>query len=320
VLAWLISHLALASGFLLAALLVAHVIRQHRPPTATIAWLLLIIAFPYIGVPLYLLIGGRKVRKLSAHKKNIHLSACKALISGRPSEIERLLSSYGVPPAIDGNSLKLQENGRQSFSALIRLIDEADHSIFICLFILHPDEVGQEVLDHLVSRARTGIRVCLLLDGVGSLHTHRNFLAPLVHAGGSFAFFMPVLHHPLRGRGNLRNHRKFAIADEQRLLAGGANVASEYMGPDIRPDRWRDLTFTLNGPAVKPYVEIFRYDWSFATGEWFAESIHAPDTRKCGDAIVQVIPTGPDVPGDSLYDALLVVIFSSRRILFQTRP
>jgi len=92
------------------------------------------------------------------------------------------------------------------------------------------------------------------------------------------------------------------------------------MGPDIRPDRWRDLTFTLNGPAVKPYVEIFRYDWSFATGEWLAESVHAPDTRKCGDAIVQVIPTGPDVPGDSLYDALLAAIFSTRRRLWIITP
>jgi len=317
---WLISHLALVVGFLLAALLVAQLIRQHRPPTATIAWLLLIIAFPYVGVPLFLLIGGRKVRKLSAHKKDIYLSANETLVSGRSSEIERLLSSYGIPPAIAGNRLQLQENGEQSFRALIHLIDEAARSISVCLFILHPDKVGQEVLNHLVSRARAGVRVCLLLDGVGSLHTQRNFLTPLAQAGGSFTFFMPVLHHPLRGRGNLRNHRKVVIADDRRLLAGGANVASEYMGPNFRPDRWRDLTFTLEGPAVKPYVEIFRYDWSFATGEWLAQSAHEPVSRKYGDAIVQVIPSGPDVPGDSLYDALLAAIFSSRHRLWIITP
>ena len=142
----------------------------------------------------------------------------------------------------------------------------------------------------------------------------RRTLAPLKQAGGRFAFFMPVMHRPLRGRTNLRNHRKTVIADERRVLAGGANIAAEYMGLENRSDRWHDLTFSLEGPAVNHYVELFRSDWAFASGESLAmmplaEPLHAD---RGAEAVVQVVPSGPDVQGDPLYDALLTAVFSAR--------
>jgi len=109
------------------------------------------------------------------------------------------------------------------------------------------------------------------------------------------------------------------IADERRVLAGGANIALEYMGPDTYPGRWHDLTFTLEGPAARHYVDIFRSDWAFASGEQLVPGI-APEAGFDSDAIVQVVPSGPDVRGDPLYDALLTSVFEARKRIYVVTP
>jgi len=89
----------------------------------------------------------------------------------------------------------------------------------------------------------------------------------MVEAGGQISFFMPLLHRPFRGRTNLRNHRKIVIADEQRVIAGGANIGGNYIDQTPKTGHWRDLSFVLEGPAVIHYSEIFRSDWEFAGGQ-----------------------------------------------------
>ena len=317
---WLWPYLASTAGFLFAAVLLTHIVRQRRPPTATIAWLLVIVLAPYVGVPLYLLIGGRKMRKLSAGKNRIILPI--APVPAALSETERLLLAHNVPPATSGNCLALQHTGEDSYAALVDLIEKATHSIYIGVFILHPDSVGKDILARLTRRASEGLAVRLLLDGVGSLQTHHRALEPLVAAGGRCAFFMPVMHRPFRGRSNLRNHRKTVIADGRRVLAGGANIAAEYMGPVMYPGRWPDLTFTIEGPAVNHYVDLFRSDWHFASGEVLDTVRPAGGlTTACdADAGIQVVPSGPDVPGDPLYDVLLSMTFAARRRLWVVTP
>ncbi|MHB8455203.1 MAG: phospholipase D-like domain-containing protein [Acidiferrobacterales bacterium] len=316
---WTLSHLALTAGFMFAAVLITQVIRQRRPPTATIAWLLAIVLVPYVGVPLYLFLGGRKLHNLAARKSHIKLPTVEVQMALSP--MERLLLAHDVPPATRNNRFLLHQTGQDSYSALVDLIEAATRSIYISIFILHPDSVGQDIVARLARRAAEGLTVRLLLDGVGSMHTHRRSLAPLVEAGGRFAFFMPVLHRPFRGRSNLRNHRKIVISDERRVLAGGANIAAQYMGSGPGSGRWPDLTFTLEGPAVIYYANLFRCDWGFASGEWMMiEPQAVPSAGSCGEATVQVVPSGPDVPGDPLYDVLLTVAFSAQRRLWIVTP
>ncbi|MHB8346723.1 MAG: phospholipase D-like domain-containing protein [Acidiferrobacterales bacterium] len=310
-------YMASTAGFLFAAVLIAHIVRQRRPPAATLAWLLVIVLAPYVGVPLYLLLGGRKMRKLSAGKVRISLPV--AVVPSALSEMERLLLAHNVPPASGDNFITLQCTGEDSYAALADLIDNATHSIYIGVFILHPDSVGKDIL---AGRAAEGLTVRVLLDGVGSMQTHRHALEPLAEAGGRWAFFMPVLHRPFRGRSNLRNHRKIVIADGCRVLAGGANIAGEYMGPRTRPGRWPDLTFTIEGPAVNQYVAVFRSDWHFASGEVLevGPPVDGLSVKHGADARIQVVPSGPDVPGEPLYDVLLSMAFSARRRLWVVTP
>ncbi len=318
---WWLSHLAWVGGFLLATLLLAHIIRQHRPPTSTLAWILFIVMAPYLGVPFYLVFGGRKIKHLARCKMNLHREEGRAPDKNLPP-LEQLLMAHGVSPAIDGNRLSLCETGETSYGALVALIEGARQRIDLCFFIFHPDRVGQDILNRLIRRAKQGVAVHLLLDGVGSLQTRERFLKPLAVAGGHFAFFNPVLHRPLRGHTNLRNHRKLAIADDRRVLAGGANIASEYMGSDAKTGRWRDLTFVIEGPSVVRFVELFRADWQYASGQAPGQSatVAVASDYRAGEARLQVVPSGPDMPGDALYDVLLTAIFAARQRLWLVTP
>lgn len=318
---WLLAHLALIVGFGFAIVLTSHIIVQKRSPSATIAWLLVILLLPYVGVPLYLVLGGRKVRLRADRKDSLSLYTEQESPLGQSGPIGRLLRGYNIPDAQTGNDLKLCHTGEETYAQLIELIDGASHTLHLATYVFQKDEVGKDILNRLTLKASQGLEVRLLLDGVGSLHTHRRFFRPLIEAGGRVAYFMPVLHRPFRGRTNLRNHRKIAIADDSVVLAGGTNIGSEYIGPVPRPHRWRDLAFVLKGPAVRYYADVFRYDWKFADGESLAfEEPCVQIASAENSAVVQVVPSGPDVPNDALYDAILSMIFAAKERFWIATP
>jgi cardiolipin synthase len=318
--AWLLTNIVAIAGFLLGVVLVAYILLQKRSFSGTIAWLLAVILIPYIGVPLYLMFGGRKIRREADKKDELGLIQHE-VPQQNLGPIERLLRSYGHPPAEGGHNLVLCRTGEETYLELMKMLHSAQESIYLATFIFRKDKRGVEVLEVLSEKARAGVRVCLLLDGVGCLHTRGRFLRPLVESGGQYAHFMPVFHRPFRGRANLRNHRKIIVIDEKKVLSGGTNIGREYMGPVPYEGRWRDLSFTLEGPAVQHYTQVFRYDWHFASGQWLPEikPERLSDMTK-GQAIVQVVPSGPDVPNDALYDAILTAVFAAQERFWVVTP
>ena len=226
-----------------------------------------------------------------------------------------------MPGATHGNTLRLCGDGQQAYRCLVELIADARRTLHIATFIFQSDAVGQDILARLAQRAAEGVQVRLLMDDVGSLWTTRQFLAPLRRAGGKTAFFVPLLSRPFRGRTNLRNHRKICLADDRLAIAGGANIADEYIGPEPDERRWQDFSFLVEGPAVRQYAEIFRSDWAFASGE-LLEPV-APPPAACpwpAGAVLQVVPSGPDCPGDALFDAILSAMYAARRRLWIVSP
>ncbi len=183
--------------------------------------------------------------------------------------------------------------------------------------------VGRHFLDLLTEKARQGVDVRVLMDGVGSLHTPMRFFRPLMAAGGKVSVFLPVLHRPFRGRTNLRNHRKITVIDNRYLMAGGANIGKDYMGPCRYEKRWKDLAFVLEGPSVSRWVNVFSGDWEFAAKEAIpAELMQAPATNECSAAagVVQMVPSGPDVPNDALSDLILSMIYAAKRRFWVATP
>lgn len=318
---WFLTYLLVVVGFLLGALLIVHLLAQRKSPASTIAWLMTIIVMPYVGVPLYLLLGGRKIRKMAEQKRALYLPESDVTADPTTGFTQRLLASLGAPRTTTGNKVELLGTGETAYGRIIDLIEEAHQRIHITTFILGRDEVGQSIVSHLSRRARDGIEVRLVVDALGSFWSSRSTVKPLLQAGGMTARFMPMLTLPTNGSANLRNHRKLIVADGKRAIVGGMNLAKQYMGPVRHPKRWRDIALHIEGPAVHDIEEIFRLDWNFAAGKKrHLESYESTADAECGDGSVQVIGSGPDVPGDPLYDAKLTMMFQARERIWIATP
>jgi cardiolipin synthase len=83
-------------------------------------------------------------------------------------------------------------------------------------------------------------------------------------AGIELRFFLPIVESILRGRANLRNHRKLILIDNKHALIGGMNISSTYLGPKINLKRWVDLNIEVSGNCVADLRTIFEADWSFS--------------------------------------------------------
>ncbi|MCH2162742.1 MAG: phospholipase D-like domain-containing protein [Phycisphaerales bacterium] len=317
---WL--HLLLVLGGLLGGAGLLLVIHDPRRRTHTFWWVILIILAPYIGLPLYLLMGMKRVDKTLMAKGRLDLAAFESdpiEVTGVAHSLTKLLDGLGMPTARGGHSFELLPDGIATWNRLEQLVTSAASTIELETYVFHMDDTGARLRDALAKKAREGVKVRLLIDSLGSHSTHKKFMAPLVEAGGEVAWFIPLLHSPRRGSGDTRNHRKIAIVDRTHVLAGGSNIGSEYIGPTEVPDRWVDINFYLQGPAVRTYFDIFRSDWSFAT-KTILEGGPDPVMSSAGDSTVQVLPSGVDVPGDVLYNAVVSAIYEARQRLWITTP
>jgi cardiolipin synthase len=310
-------------GFVLALVFLANLLRQRRSPSSTVAWLLIILLLPYVGVPLYVMFGGRKMNVLARRKQRIYTPPEAKLGEADAAGTARLLASFGIPPAREGNRFELVKDGVDAYNRVLRLFDEAKSTIHITTYILGADEGTRALLDRLTRRASEGITVRLLVDDVGSWRLRRRVLTPLIEAGAQVAFFMPVLHVPFRGRANLRNHRKLVVVDGRIALTGGMNLAWPYMGPPTGADLWLDIAAIVEGPAVVDLEAVFASDWKFATGEELAAAAGASDVGvgvTPGRSTLQVVASGPDVTGDPLYESLLALTFSAHDRIWVVTP
>lgn len=320
----LLPHLLTVVGFLLAFFALARLVSERKQPGNTFAWLLAIAFVPYVGVPLYLMFGGRKLKKLAARKAQL----CPVIPGAPPAPsadtfAARVLILNGACPPLGGNRVHFLTTGEESFERLEHAIHHAKHSIHLMTFILGRDAVGKRIIRLLAQRAKEGVKVRLLLDGLGCFFSSRRFCDPLREAGGEVVKFMPVMPLQRPSSANLRNHRKIAIFDHRIAALGGRNLANEYMGPTPLKRRWRDLGGVIEGPAVRLLDEIFLADWAFASGQSLAElqkELPAEVPAEAGDSEVQIVASGPDVAGDPLYEGILSLVQQAERSVWIVTP
>jgi cardiolipin synthase len=280
-----------------------------------------IVFIPYIGVPLYLIFGGRKMKTMTASKQMLPvISPAKSSHDGLYQPLTSQIFRGGFP-LTQGNSVEILSTGEQAYRKTLGLIKSATHTIHIATFILGEDTTGRAIIEILAQKASQGLKVFLLLDALGSTKVHRSFLSPLLKAGGRTAFFMPMLHLPFRGRANLRNHRKILLVDGTTAIIGGMNLAHEYMGPGKSVDYWQDLSLRIEGPAAAQAYEIFRSDWKFAAREDL-DSIKSPSEweEEAPGLQLQFMASGPDVEGDALRDSLIAALFRATQRIWIVTP
>ncbi len=148
---------------------------------------------------------------------------------------------------VDGNRLSLLTEGPERLDALVALIDGAKTSLKLLYYIYADDDAGQRVKNAMLGATQRGVKVSLIVDGFGSdAAEQEQFFEPLKTAGIEVCAF-----HPRWGRRYLlRNHQKMAVADDERAIVGGFNVASDYFQA-TGTTAWRDLGLLVEGEAAR---------------------------------------------------------------------
>ena len=267
---------------------------QRRAPSAALAWVLLLVAFPYVGLPVFLMFGTRKLLR-PGQRAPRRFDPARNPLCGIP-QTERapidiwageLLASMGMPPPAVGGKVSFQVQGEEALQAVIDLIDQARQQLRVAAFLLGQDDQAERIVEALCRASARGVKVRLLLDAMGCLRVTAHQYEQLLAAGVWVRRYMPLLHNPVHGRANLRNHRKLLVVDEQTVWAGGRNLAGEYfMGVGDEP-AWLDLSFSIEGPLVAQAIEMFERDWR--VGKRLPARYRRRAARYRGTALARVV-------------------------------
>lgn len=289
--------------------------QERRSPQSTLAWILAMLAVPWLAVPLFLMLGTRKIGRRMKRPAPIR----KDFASSRSATFEAL----GAFPAREGNRVALIDRPDAAMAELLDLVRSAQKSIDAQYYIVGDDAEGRAFVNALVAKARDGVRVRLMVDRIGTLHPPLLEIERLKIAGGQFHWQAPLINRWGRGGLNLRNHRKALIVDGKRLLTGGMNVAADYMRlaparPDL-PPAFDDLVLRVEGPAVADYAEVFRTDWRYSGGP-ASEAVPLPSPSHPGRERVQLVPAGPDRPLDGLHLGMVHAIHRANQRIWLATP
>ena len=312
-----LTYLAITIGVLLTGAALIWVLQQRRSPQSALAWIIFIVALPYLGVPLFFALG---VRKRGARYELIHF-APEPDDPGPPVHpLDHMFRRFNLPAARPGHALALETDPKAARLALERLVSEARTSLDIVLYRLDPDAYTEAFMASLMEALARGVRVRMILDHMGTLIKRpRPALKAFVEAGGELRMFSPFPNFLASGRLNLRNHRKMVIMDGQVVWAGGRNIGLTYLGEPNDPATWRDLSFTIEGPMAGRFAEVFEADWR-KEGE--PEGAAMPFTAPVpgGETVAQLVPSGPDLPHDGLHDGLVHAIHTAEGRIWIATP
>ena len=309
---------------------VLHALMHVRTSQGTIAWVISLLTFPYLAIPLYWVVGrsrftgyvhgrragDRRLRKLAESMHN-RLRHYEIAIPDEDAFAKAAMMLGGLP-FTRGNALELLIDGEEMFERLFRELQQAKEYVCVNFFIVKNDKIGIRFQQALIERAQAGVKVRFLFDEFGSHKLPRRYLKTLREAGVECHSFGTNRHWWSRLQVNFRNHRKIVIIDGRTAFLGGLNVGDEYLGRDVKFGPWRDTHLQLRGPAVQAVQMVFLEDWFWAT-----ETV--PDlcwttALETADQVATVIPTGPADPADSWQLVVAEAANSSRHRLWITSP
>ncbi|MBL8794916.1 MAG: cardiolipin synthase [Planctomycetia bacterium] len=326
-------------NLLLTALTIAWALTIKRDQMSALAWCLVIIFLPFLGVLLFALLGWQQVQRPVARKQRHKQSYRNRVLSSTEAEagatgeaaepgMARLALRFDASP-VSQNRVTFYHEGEPALHDQLAAIRNARHHIHLEYFIFQPDDTGRLFLDALEQKARAGVEVRLLYDAMGSHRIRRWCLRALRQAGGRCGAFLPL--DPLRRRIqiNMRNHRKIAVIDGQIAFCGGLNIGDEYRGKSARFGYWRDTHLRLEGPAAADLQRVFVEDWDFAMGEHLQGDRYfpprglemaPPSDRAALECAVQVIQSGPDQQLKGIREIYFAAISQARRRLWIASP
>ena len=308
---------------------------QQRHPSYVIPWVIIIVFLPVVGFFLYLVFGlnyfkekhfrlkseeDRRLIQLFLAKHENEMERTGREGNGTALPLMRMLLRNDNAPVLRSPRVRVFNEGRDKFDALFKAIEGAEHHVHLEYYILRDDRLGNELVDLLTRKARQGVEVRLLLDGLGSKIPKKKYKA-FDAAGGRRALLYKPLIPYLTLRFNYHAHRKIAVIDGRIGFVGGFNIGVEYLGEGpLGP--WRDYAAGVEGEAVRALQIRFLLDWNYATKEGLSvvDEAFFPTLDGAGGVPVQVVSSGPDNPRMPIKDEYLKLVGMAQRYIYIQTP
>jgi cardiolipin synthase len=197
--------------------------------------------------------------------------------------------SLSNPALLDGNKIELLNNGDKYFPAMLDAMRAARLTINFEAFILYSDETGKKFRDMLCERARAGIEVRVLLDGIGSAWQLNNSDVRMMEkAGCKFSYYHPT-HSWRVDRTNRRTHRRILVVDGRIGFTGGVGFADKWSGNAQDKDHWRDVHVRIEGPLVAELQAAFQEHWIKTFQEALTGAGQFPQLTQAGNIKAQIV-------------------------------
>lgn len=317
---------------------IAAIIEEKRDPVKSLAWITVTALVPIIGIFAYMLFGRNwRKRKMfnrkgildegyteSVSRKQLHSLSDPELqttpeIGNNRDTIRLMLNNSKALLAIH-NRVKVLQDGKETFASLFESLKSAESSIHMEYYIFENDRIGRRVANILMEKARKGVEVRLIYDGVGTLWTKGSIFRQMRKAGVKVECFMPVAVPWLSSRLNYRNHRKIVVVDGKVAYTGGINIAERYL-KGTKFGKWRDLHLRIEGEAVNLLQAVFITDWYFVRrNEYLKTENYFRDTDIKEVCPMQIAVSGPDSDWSAIMQAFFSAIMKARRYIYISTP
>ena len=309
---------------------------ERRNAAVTWAWLMVIALIPIGGFFIYLIFGrdGRKHRVFAEKSRNdeallndylemedhadtfwrqqtryvIQENIMQIQGSEHMNDLVYLNFFAGNGALTTNNQISLYHDANEAFEALLKDIAAAKDFVHIQYYIFRHDSTGKRLIAALAEKAKQGLEVRLLIDGIGNFANRRSLYKPLTDAGGQLGLFLP----PHFIRINFRNHRKIAVMDGTVGHIGGMNIGDEYLGLSKRFGNWRDTHLRITGDGIHHLNLRFMMDWNFVAPH-MSLALHSRyfprvDYVSGSGVRMQLVCSGPDTRYPSIlygYDKMI---------------
>ncbi|MCI0746139.1 MAG: cardiolipin synthase [Verrucomicrobia subdivision 3 bacterium] len=227
-------------------------------------------------------------------------------------EFAKSLAHLLGPPLVEGNDVLVLLDGDQIFPAMIEAIRGAQRTITLEQYIWSPGKVSSQFVEALLERARAGVKIHIIVDGIGSMMLGKSDLEPLLQAGAQFVRFNPPRGFRLF-KVNHRTHRKLMVVDGKIGFIGGVCISDEWLGNADAPNRWREIHFRVSGPVVAQMQAVFMDNWLETRSELLDGTEYFAAPQPGGSISAQIFKSGPTDGAENARLSYLVSIAAARQ-------
>ena len=305
------------------------VLLDNRNPFKTLAWVLVLVCFPVIGLITYFFFGRDTRKEKLISKKGFERLAKYPMMEWQQQQSFSVLDkgpqcmhffrkvNNALP--FEGNDLEVYTDGYSMMHSLLKAIANAKHHIHLEFYIFENDAVGRLVRDALMDKAREGVEVRVLYDDVGCWKVSHEFYDVMREAGIEARSFLKVRFPRFTSKVNYRNHRKLVVVDGRIGFVGGMNLAERYV-KGVSWGVWKDTMMKIEGKGVYGLQTAFLTDWYATDHSLLTSSAYFPEMPVCGNSLVQVVTSDPIGKWRDVMQGLLLAIASCRKYFYVQTP